>query len=485
MTDNGEKSETGSANSEVPTSPALTNPNEASLPAAELAETAVLTPNYAPPVAGTGTIPPAFGVPPTAAPHRYIAQGETAPAPASPKSSRTSVVAALIIAVIIGGISGGGVVAATMGANQNSFGGTSTAVGGPANITVNDPSNATTITAVAASAGPSVVTISVNDGASSSSGTGSGVVLSKDGYILTNTHVVTLDGASAKPNVSVQTSDGHLYSAKIIGTDPISDLAVIKVQKAVNLQPAAFADSSKLNVGDVAVAIGAPLGLSNTVTNGIVSSLNRSITVASSAVPTTPEDTAPKNQNSPFDFWQFGTPNQSQTNAASTISLSVIQTDAAINPGNSGGALLNSSGKVIGINVAIASAGSGSSGGGQAGSIGVGFAIPSNFAKRIADEIISTGKGSHGLLGASVSDVTSPTATVVGANIEKVTAGGAASASGLVAGDIITAIGGIPVTSKTDLTAQVRSLAAGSKTTLTYVRGGNSETVNITLGSLN
>ncbi|MBC7518601.1 MAG: trypsin-like peptidase domain-containing protein [Microbacteriaceae bacterium] len=371
-----------------------------------------------------------------------------------------------------------------MGANQNDSVGGSSSVPGPANITVNDPSNATTITAVAASAGPSVVTISVSDANSSSAGTGSGVVLSKDGYILTNTHVVTLDGASAKPVVSVQTSDGHLYSAKVIGTDPISDLAVIKVQSTASFQPASFADSSKLNVGDIAVAIGAPLGLSNTVTNGIVSSLNRSITVASSAVPTTPEDSAPKSQDSPFDFWQFNTPNQAPTAAASTISLSVIQTDAAINPGNSGGALLNSNGKVIGINVAIASAGAGSSGGGQSGSIGVGFAIPSNFAKRIADEIIATGKGTHGLLGASVSDVTSATATVVGANIEKVTAGGAASASGLAAGDIITAVGGIPVASKTDLTAQIRALAAGSKTTLTYVRGGASRTVDITLGSL-
>jgi len=162
----------------------------------------------------------------------------------------------------------------------------------------------------------------------------------------------------------------------------------------------------------------------------------------------------------------------------------VIQTDAAINPGNSGGALLDSDGRVIGINVAIASAGS--NGGGQSGSIGVGFAIPSNLAKRIADEIISTGSATHGLLGAAVLDVTEDEkgGDVVGASIQEITSGGAADKAGLKVGDVITGVDGIHITGKTDLTAQVRALAAGATATITYVRDGDSADVEVTLGTL-
>ena len=383
---------------------------------------------------------------------------------------------------LIGGVSGAGVAAFSISANQ-----TSNANGGaalPANITVNDPANATTITAVAAATGPSVVTLSVSEASSGSGGTGSGVILTDDGYILTNAHVVTLDGGTGAPSVSVQTSDGRLYSADLVGTDPISDLAVVKVDAGSIFQPAEFADSSKLNVGDVAIAIGAPLGLANTVTNGIVSSLNRSITVASSAAPSTPEapDSNDNGTQGPFDFWQYGQEPGTQTQASSTIALTVIQTDAAINPGNSGGALLDSDGKVIGINVAIASAGS-SGGSSQSGSIGVGFAIPSNLAKRIANEIISTGTGTHGLLGATVSDA-GEDSTVVGASIQSVSPSGAAEAGGLRSGDVITSINGIPVTGKNDLTAQVRALAAGAEATLVYERNGRTSTTTVTLGSL-
>jgi len=354
---------------------------------------------------------------------------------------------------------------------------------------VNNPDNATTVTAVAASASPSVVTISATS--SDAGGTGSGVVLSKDGYVLTNTHVVTLDGATGDANIKVQTNDGRLFSAKVIGTDPISDLAVIKVEGVTDLQPADFADSSKLNVGDTAIAIGAPLGLSGTVTDGIVSAINRSITIASSAAPADPEDSSPTpDQSSPFDFYIPGQGDQGQsapTTSASTISLAVIQTDAAINPGNSGGALLNADGKVIGINVAIASAG-GTSAASQSGSIGVGFAIPANLAERVAKEIIENGAATHGLLGATIADVTEDSAqadsATVGASIQEVTAGGAAASAGLKAGDIITGIDGLPVTGKTDLTAQVRALAGGAKTTISYVRNGKSANVDLTLGTL-
>ncbi len=408
------------------------------------------------------------------------------PALARPRrSAAIGVIAALAIGAVVGGVSGAGVT--LWATSQNTA---SPVVGNPTaqTITVNDPANATQITAVAAKASPSVVTINVKS--SSAAGTGSGVVLTADGYILTNTHVVTLDGAIADPTLSVQTSDGHLYTAKVVGTDPISDLAVIKVDGVSNLLPAEFGDSSKLNVGDTAIAIGAPLDLPGTVTNGIVSALNRSITIASSAAPSTGGDnsTTP-DQQSPYNFFNFDIPGQTPTTSSSaTISLAVIQTDAAINPGNSGGALLDSTGKVIGINVAIASASSSSSTGGQSGSIGVGFAIPANLAQRIAKELMESGKATHGLLGASVADVTEDTAqkntSLVGASVVQISSGGAAEAAGIKVGDVITNFNGIPITGKTDLTAQVRALAAGSKATVTYVRNGEASTVNVTLGTL-
>ena len=415
---------------------------------------------------------------------------EEHPALVKPRRSvAVGLVAALAVGALVGGVSGAGVALWATSANSaKPLTGSATAQ----TITVNDPANVTQITAVAVKAAPSVVTISVTS--STAGGTGSGVVLSKDGYILTNTHVVTLDGAVSDPKVSVQTTDGRLFSAKVIGTDPISDLAVIKVDGVDDLLPATFADSSKLNVGDVAIAIGAPLGLAGTVTNGIVSALNRSITIASSAVPetsggenSTPAPKDPSNP-SPYDFWNFNIPGQAApTTTTQTISLAVVQTDAAINPGNSGGALLNSKGEVIGINVAIASAGSSASGG-QSGSIGVGFAIPANLAQRVAKELMDSGKASHGLLGASVADVTEDKAQVnakiVGASIVELTQGGAAEAAGLKVGDVITNFEGSPITGKTDLTAQVRARAAGTKSSVTYVRDGKAASVEVTLGSL-
>lgn len=398
------------------------------------------------------------------------------------KGTSVGIVAALAVGALIGGISGAGV--ATMAINASASSGAPIA-SGATNITVNDPLNATSVTAVAASAGPSVVTISVAD-STGSGGTGSGVILTEDGYVVTNTHVVTLDGASATPTVSVQLFDGRIFPAEIVGTDPISDLAVIKIDNGdATFQPAEFADSSKLNVGDTAVAIGSPLGLANTVTDGIVSSLNRSITVASSAVPEDQQEEAPDSGQSPFDFWQLDPTDpqrQQPVSGSSTIALTVIQTDAAINPGNSGGALLDSDGKVIGINVAIASAGS--NGSSTSGSIGVGFAIPSNLAKRISSEIMETGSATHGLLGASIDDVDPTNSKVVGAVVMSVTNDGAARAGGLRAGDVVTAINGLPVTGKTDLTAQVRALAAGADATISYVRDGKSTTAKVTLGSL-
>jgi putative serine protease PepD len=298
--------------------------------------------------------------------------------------------------------------------------------------------------------------------------------------------VVTLDGSTGNPTVSVTTNDGKIYKAKVVGTDPVLDLAVIKLQNASGLTPVTFANSDKVNVGDQTIAIGAPLGLSGTVTNGIVSSLNRSISIASSAAPK--QDQQDQGGNSPFNFWNFdqnGGGSSGKSSAQSTISLPVIQTDAAINPGNSGGPLLNGKGQVMGINVAIASANSSSDSSGQSGSIGVGFAIPSNVAQRVANDIIKDGKATSGLLGATVTDSTSDSnATTVGALIKSVSSGGAAANAGLKAGDIVTNFNGKPITDSTDLTAQVRALAGGSKATLTYDRGGQTQQVDVTLGTL-
>lgn len=389
-------------------------------------------------------------------------------------------VAALIVAAsLVGGAAGLGTsyLGSTLWAQPSSSSAT-----GPDTITVNNPGSVNETTAIATDVLPSVVTIQA--AGSSESGSGSGVVLSKDGYVLTNTHVVTLGGAEANATIRVTTSDGHIYNAEVVGTDPIYDLAVIKLKGAEDLKPIDFADSSDLNVGSTAVAVGAPLGLSNSVTTGIVSALNRSIQIASSALPDSADQDSPDDQNGQGDQgspFQFDLPGTQSQGADQSISISVIQTDAAINPGNSGGALVDSEGKLIGINVAIATAGSSE----ESGSIGVGFAIPSNIAKRVSEEIIENGSASHGLLGATVQDAASvESAEVSGAVIVDPTSGGAAADAGLKKGDIVTKFNGQPITGATDLTAQVRAAAAGSEATLTYVRGGKSYEATVTLGEL-
>jgi len=394
-----------------------------------------------------------------------------APAPRKKRSGKGVLAATLAVGLLAGGALGGVVGGAVAG------GGTSTVVGQSRDLTVNDYADATAITAVAAKATESVVTINVTAGGSG--GTGSGVIVSDDGYLVTNTHVVTLDGASASGTISVTLSDGSILPAKVVGLDPTVDLAVLKVE-ATGLKPITFADSSKLNVGDTAVAIGAPLGLSNTVTDGIVSTLNRSITVQSSAAPTDGNDQGDQGDNNgqgPFSFNNGDGSTQNQ--ASSVISLPVIQTDASINPGNSGGALLDAQGELIGLNVAIASSGESS------GSIGVGFSVPSNLVERVSKEIIADGSASHGLLGASVDDAAKVSgADRVGAVILELSSGGAAEKAGLRKGDVVTEFNGVPVTSRTDLTAQVRFLAGGSTADLTYVRDGATATASVTLDTL-
>ncbi|PRB44409.1 protease Do [Arthrobacter sp. MYb23] len=388
-------------------------------------------------------------------------------------------VGTLVASMLAAGLIGGGVVAGSNALWDNPAPAASTS-GQSSTVIVNNKDDVNVITAAAAKASPSVVTIKATSG--NEGGTGSGIILDDQGHILTNTHVVTLDGATANAAIEVRTSDGKVLKATVVGTDPLSDLAVIKVSDASGLVPATLGDSSKINVGDTAVAIGSPLGLTGTVTDGIVSTLNRTISVASSAVP---EGTPDESQGGDEGF-QFAPPNggQSQSTAnEGSIAINVIQTDAAINPGNSGGALVNSKGEVIGVNVAIASAGSGTSES-SSGNIGVGFSVPINHAKRVAQEIIETGKASHGQFGVSVrskSSTGSDSGFSVGAEVASVTSGSAAAKAGLKVGDVVTKFGDYAVSDPNQLTAAVREQPAGAKVKVTIQRGGQTQEVEVTL----
>lgn len=378
------------------------------------------------------------------------------------------IMAALVVGAVLGGASGAGIaVLITQDSSEQSA-----AINPQQGVVINNASAVTDISAVAAKASPSVVTIKVST--ATSGGSGSGVIISSDGYIATNAHVVTLSGATDEAIWQVEDSRGLLYNAKLVGTDPTVDLAVLKVDGVTDWTPIEWADSSKLNVGDVTIAMGAPLGLAGTVTTGIVSALNRSIQIGSSAVPDQSDSTTP-DQDNPLDFFQFDFgQGQGETQATQeSIAIPVIQTDAAINRGNSGGALLDSQGRLIGINVAIA---------GSGGSIGVGFALPSNLAKRVTTEIIATGSATHGFLGVNVrNQANQQGSTSVGAVVKEVVAGSAADKAGVKVGDIVVAVNGVPISSSSDLTATIRSLAGGSTTDIVIVRGGKPQTITVTL----
>nr|WP_245190003.1 trypsin-like peptidase domain-containing protein [Leucobacter exalbidus] len=357
---------------------------------------------------------------------------------------------------------------------------------------MNNAETATAISGVAAVATPSVVTLEV--AGASASGSGSGVIYNEDGYIITNAHVVTLDGAAAQdPTIRVKLSDGRILDGKLVDIDPYADLAVVKVD-ATGLPAIQIADSDSLNVGDLTVAIGAPLNLASTVTSGVVSSLYRGITVGSALIPqapSTPQDESDGGSGMPWDF-RFNTPDESapqqeqpqQQTTGGAVTLPVIQTDASINPGNSGGALLNGKGELIGINVAIASP---TSSNGVAGSDGLGFAIPANLASRVADSIIAGDQPSHGLLGASVADSTQDTdadANHAGGLLVEIIKGGSAEKAGLRAGDVITAVNGVPAVDGTSVSALVRMNAGGSTVTIDYTRGGVAGQTDAKLGTL-
>ncbi|MGN9780467.1 S1C family serine protease [Nonomuraea sp. ZG12] len=364
------------------------------------------------------------------------------PPPARSKpgfSVRQKAVAGLALAAMA---IGGGVVGATV----------ATAFQQPQVVTASNPSptfkqasNPLSVADVAAKVQPSVVMIK------GSTGEGSGVVLSQDGLILTNNHVVV--GAGQGGEMSVKFNDGRTAKASVVGTDPATDLAVIRAEGVSGLTAATLGDSDALKVGDSVLALGSPLGLSGSVTMGIISALDRTLTVGG------------EQQQAPPGWGQPG------ASEVTTIG-GAIQTDAAINPGNSGGALVNAGGQLVGINTAIATDG------GSNGNIGVGFAIPINTAKQVSDQLISSGKVSHAFLGVSVADATGD---VAGALVRQVTPGSPAEKAGLKQGDLITRFDGKAVEGGDTVVGQVRGFKPGQQVQITYMRDGKESSATVTL----
>ncbi|WP_084355278.1 S1C family serine protease [Actinomyces radicidentis] len=328
--------------------------------------------------------------------------------------------------------------------------------------------------AVTSAVGNAVVAITVKT--SSGTAEGSGVIYDSSGHVITNNHVV--DGAA---QIQVTLADGRIYSAKVTGTDPATDLAVVELENAPSdLTVAQFGDSDSVATGEDVMAIGNPLGLSSTATTGIVSALNRPV------VTTTTESDSSQGQSSGglgdlFGQSQDQSQSQSQSSTDSSVYTNAIQIDAAINPGNSGGPLFDESGKVIGITSSIASMSSSSSS--ESGSIGIGFAIPSNLVQKVSDQLIKSGTATHAYLGVSIGDGSSEVdgATRAGAEVGSVESDSPASKAGLAEGDVITAIDGKPTTQAAALTGFVRQYSAGDTATLTVIRDGKEISVQATL----
>ena len=365
------------------------------------------------------------------------------PEPAPRKSQRRglgvwgTILVSAVTAVIVGGVAGlGGYLIGSNGDANAS--GTSNVISLPQLDGVSKVGT-TDVAAIAESVLPSVVSILIEAG--DNSGSGSGFIVQSDGYILTNNHVAA--PAANGGELTVVFEDGEKALAKIVGRNSSYDLAVLKVDKT-GLPAAVLGDSSAVRVGEIAIAIGAPLGLNGTVTSGIISSLDRPVTAGGSG---------------------------------ELAFINAIQTDAAINPGNSGGPLLDGSGRVIGINSAIATLAG--TIGGETGSIGLGFAIPINTAKRIAEELISTGDSQTPIIGV----VLNTAYTGEGAEISEITPGGPAQEAGFRVGDVITGFNGRQVADSTELVVAIRSYAPGEQIEITVTRNGQSSTIPLTLGS--
>ena len=347
------------------------------------------------------------------------------------KSNSNFFILAVVIAVIAGGIG------ATIGRTA------STNIGANLVSTKNKVERAPdSIAALAARVIPAVVSISVKG--ATVSDTGSGFFLDSNGYVLTNNHVV--EAAATSGTITVELSNGKKYGAKLMGRDNSYDLAVLKIDvtSAPTLQ---LGNSDLVQVGDSVIAIGSPLGLSGTVTSGIISSKNRAVTTGN------------------------GSGESSFINA--------LQTDAAINPGNSGGPLVDATGAVIGVNSAIATLGSSS----QSGSIGLGFAIPINQAKKTAEQLIKTGSATYPIMGISVDTRFTGTGALISSESIGVTPGGPADKAGLKIGDIITNFDGVEINNSDELIVAIRSKSVGDKVKVKYIRNKINKEATVTLAA--
>ncbi|MDX3308987.1 trypsin-like peptidase domain-containing protein [Streptomyces sp. ME08-AFT2] len=373
------------------------------------------------------------------------------PAPKSGRG-RGGLVAAILIAALVAGGLGGGLGYTLAKNDDDNTGSTTVSSSTNGGEVKRDPG---TVAGVAAKALPSTVTIQA-ESSSGEGGTGTGFVFDTQGHIVTNNHVVAeaVDGGK----VTATFADGKKYNAEVVGHAQGYDVAVIKLKNAPsNLKPLTLGDSDKVAVGDSTIAIGAPFGLSNTVTTGIISAKNRPVA-------------------------------SSDSTGSSASYMSALQTDASINPGNSGGPLLDASGNVIGINSAIQSTGGGGLGGAtQSGSIGLGFAIPINQARYVAQQLIKTGEPVYAKIGASVSLQDSSGGAKITDTAEggasAVEPGGPAAKAGLKPGDVITKLDDMVIDSGPTLIGEIWTHQPGDKVTITYERGGKTQTVDLTLGS--
>jgi putative serine protease PepD len=430
--------------SSVPPLPAALSAGPASvppLPAALSAGPAPVPPVPAAPAAGLSSEPPPFPAELSADPPRGESAGRHS------LGGRRLAVFALTLALVsalAGGLIGGFIVSRTSddGVAPGFSLGTV-----PPGLTNRPPAS---VAGIAARVLPAVVMIKV-DG---SQGTGSGFII-QGGYVITDNHVVTLDGRLRNASLKVVFNDGRSVSATLIGTDPYSDIAVIRPQVTGRLPALSLGNSAGVEVGDPVVAFGSPLGLAGTVTSGIVSALHRPVQ-----------------------------PGGVQGVAAQAF-ISAIQTDAPINPGNSGGPLVNGQGEVIGVNAAIETLGDPLAG--QSGSIGLGFAIPINQVRLIATEIIRTGRATHAVIGAMLDSTYRGSGAKILAMAQRgtfaVTPRGPAAMAGLRPGDVIVSFGGQRITSAAALTEAIRSRDPGARVTVVFLRAGLRHVVMLTLGS--
>jgi putative serine protease PepD len=406
---------------------------------------------------GPGPYGPPYGGPPHEQQHTraYPVQQYGYPAPYQQQQQRQPqagsrfpgwvwpVIAAIALIVgALGGVLGGVAVSSSLNAdNVNSIPVIGTDNGAAAPLAADNGS----VSAVAARLLPSTVQVQAKGGADGSTqggATGSGFVLDDKDHVITNNHVVA--DATGKGELKVVDQNGRKHAATIVGRSPVYDIAVLKIAGGHGLRPAAIGSSRKMHVGDTVVAIGSPLGLSSTVTSGIVSALDRPVTTGN-------------NNTSSY--------------------INAVQTDAAINPGNSGGPLVNMRGQVVGVNSAIAT--TGGSFGGESGNIGVGFAIPMEQVRITASQILATGKARYPVIGANVNTG----AKQAGANIVDVPSGTPAAAAGLRKGDVVTEVNGKPITDGIGLIVAIRSHQPGETITLTVHRAGSVKHVRVRLDS--